>query len=215
MKYMTRLPATLTYFHKPITALCGHGANIIWPKRCEWLNYEGEIVIVIDQTTAHKGTCQKMSREQLDRGVVKFVWRHNLRELGAIAQMESIATRLIGMRLMNNDLATGVNSRLHWMTQLDESMMPTAQPNSKPRSEEISEDVFRRAERIASRLVSTRRIKNRAIKATKTLTIHEIRIIIHRVSQVYNIDEFQNQQLRYSDANALESYTSVWIIIVY
>lgn len=46
-EYMTKLPATPTYFHKPITALCGHGANVVRPKRCEWLNYEGEIAIVI------------------------------------------------------------------------------------------------------------------------------------------------------------------------
>ena len=46
-EYMTKLPATPTYFHKPITALCGHKANIVRPKRCEWLNYEGEIAIVI------------------------------------------------------------------------------------------------------------------------------------------------------------------------
>ena len=46
-EYMTKLPATPTYFHKPVTALCGHGASIVRPKRCEWLNYEGEIAIVI------------------------------------------------------------------------------------------------------------------------------------------------------------------------
>ncbi len=46
-EFMTKLPATPTYFHKPVTALCGHGAEIVRPKRCKWLNYEGEIAIVI------------------------------------------------------------------------------------------------------------------------------------------------------------------------
>ncbi len=46
-EFMTRLPANPTYFHKPVTALCGHKANVVRPKRCEWLNYEGEIAIVI------------------------------------------------------------------------------------------------------------------------------------------------------------------------
>lgn len=46
-EYMTKLPATPTYFHKPITALCGHMANVVRPKRCKWLNYEGEIAIVM------------------------------------------------------------------------------------------------------------------------------------------------------------------------
>ena len=46
-EFMTKLPSAPTYFHKPITALCGHGAGIVRPERCNWLNYEGEIAIVI------------------------------------------------------------------------------------------------------------------------------------------------------------------------
>lgn len=46
-EYMTKLPKTPTYFHKPVTALSGHKADVVRPKRCEWLNYEGEIAIVI------------------------------------------------------------------------------------------------------------------------------------------------------------------------
>ena len=46
-EYMTKLPATPTYFHKPVTSLCGHGAEVVRPKGCQWLNYEGEIAIVI------------------------------------------------------------------------------------------------------------------------------------------------------------------------
>jgi 5-oxopent-3-ene-1,2,5-tricarboxylate decarboxylase/2-hydroxyhepta-2,4-diene-1,7-dioate isomerase len=49
-EFMTKLPAAPTYFHKPITALCGHGANVVRPDGCEWLNYEGEIAIVIGRT---------------------------------------------------------------------------------------------------------------------------------------------------------------------
>ncbi len=46
-EYMTRLPATPTYFQKPVSALSGHGADVVRPERCNWLNYEGEIAIVI------------------------------------------------------------------------------------------------------------------------------------------------------------------------
>jgi 5-oxopent-3-ene-1,2,5-tricarboxylate decarboxylase/2-hydroxyhepta-2,4-diene-1,7-dioate isomerase len=46
-EYMTKLPKTPTYFHKPVTALSAHKADVVRPKRCEWLNYEGEIAIVI------------------------------------------------------------------------------------------------------------------------------------------------------------------------
>ena len=49
-EFMTRLPAAPTYFHKPVSALCGHGAEVVRPEGCEWLNYEGEIAIVIGRT---------------------------------------------------------------------------------------------------------------------------------------------------------------------
>ena len=49
-EFMTKLPAAPTYFHKPITALCGHGADVVRPAGCEWLNYEGEIAIIMGRT---------------------------------------------------------------------------------------------------------------------------------------------------------------------
>ncbi|MEI8056363.1 MAG: fumarylacetoacetate hydrolase family protein [Actinomycetes bacterium] len=49
-EFMTRLPAAPTYFHKPITALNSHGGAVVRPQGCKWLNYEGEIVIVIGRT---------------------------------------------------------------------------------------------------------------------------------------------------------------------
>ncbi len=49
-EFMTKLPPAPTYFHKPVTALTGHGADVVRPEGCEWLNYEGEIAIVIGKT---------------------------------------------------------------------------------------------------------------------------------------------------------------------
>jgi 5-oxopent-3-ene-1,2,5-tricarboxylate decarboxylase/2-hydroxyhepta-2,4-diene-1,7-dioate isomerase len=49
-EFMTKLPAAPTYFHKPITALNSHNGAIVRPQGCRWLNYEGEIVIVIGKT---------------------------------------------------------------------------------------------------------------------------------------------------------------------
>lgn len=46
-EFMTALPAAPTYFHKPITALNSHNGDVVRPEGCKWLNYEGEIVIVI------------------------------------------------------------------------------------------------------------------------------------------------------------------------
>ncbi len=49
-EFMAKLPPAPTYFHKPITALNAHGADVVRPDRCKWLNYEGEIAIVIGRT---------------------------------------------------------------------------------------------------------------------------------------------------------------------
>jgi len=49
-EFMTKLPAAPTYFHKPITAPNSHLGSIVRPQGCKWLNYEGEIVIVIGKT---------------------------------------------------------------------------------------------------------------------------------------------------------------------
>jgi 5-oxopent-3-ene-1,2,5-tricarboxylate decarboxylase/2-hydroxyhepta-2,4-diene-1,7-dioate isomerase len=47
------LGAAPTYFHKPVTALNGHGGEIVRPPRCRFLNYEGEIGIVIGERCKH------------------------------------------------------------------------------------------------------------------------------------------------------------------
>jgi len=47
------MPATPTYFHKPISALNAHGGDVVRPPRCRYLNYEGEIAIVIGRETFH------------------------------------------------------------------------------------------------------------------------------------------------------------------
>ena len=57
-EFMTKLPAAPTYFHKPVTALNSHGGDIVRPAGCQWLNYEGEIVIVIGKT------CRNVSPEE-------------------------------------------------------------------------------------------------------------------------------------------------------
>ena len=57
-EYMTKLPATPTYFQKPVTALSGHKAEVVRPDRCQWLNYEGEIAIIIGKH------CRNISQQQ-------------------------------------------------------------------------------------------------------------------------------------------------------
>ena len=52
-EFMTKLPPAPTYFHKPTTALNSHGGDVVRPERCEYLNYEGEIAIVIGQVCSN------------------------------------------------------------------------------------------------------------------------------------------------------------------
>jgi 5-oxopent-3-ene-1,2,5-tricarboxylate decarboxylase/2-hydroxyhepta-2,4-diene-1,7-dioate isomerase len=47
---MTSLPPAPTYFHKPVSALSSHHSAVVRPEGCNWLNYEGEIAIVIGRT---------------------------------------------------------------------------------------------------------------------------------------------------------------------
>jgi 5-oxopent-3-ene-1,2,5-tricarboxylate decarboxylase/2-hydroxyhepta-2,4-diene-1,7-dioate isomerase len=47
---MTTLPPAPTYFHKPVSALNAHDSAVVRPQGCKWLNYEGEIGIVIGRT---------------------------------------------------------------------------------------------------------------------------------------------------------------------
>ena len=49
-EFGTRLPAAPTYFHKPTTSLNAHKGAVVRPERCKWLNYEGEVAIVIGRT---------------------------------------------------------------------------------------------------------------------------------------------------------------------
>jgi len=57
-EFMTKLPSAPTYFQKPVTALNTHKGDVVRPEGCKWLNFEGEIVIVIGRT------CRNVSPEQ-------------------------------------------------------------------------------------------------------------------------------------------------------
>ena len=49
-EFGTALPPAPTYFHKPTSALNAHRGAVVRPERCKWLNYEGEVAIVIGRT---------------------------------------------------------------------------------------------------------------------------------------------------------------------
>ena len=49
-EFMTKLPSAPTYFHKPTTSLNSHRGDVVRPERCKYLNFEGEIAVVIGET---------------------------------------------------------------------------------------------------------------------------------------------------------------------
>jgi 5-oxopent-3-ene-1,2,5-tricarboxylate decarboxylase/2-hydroxyhepta-2,4-diene-1,7-dioate isomerase len=52
-EFQARLAAAPTYFMKPVSALNAHGGDVVRPPRCRYLNYEGEIAIVIGRRALH------------------------------------------------------------------------------------------------------------------------------------------------------------------
>jgi 5-oxopent-3-ene-1,2,5-tricarboxylate decarboxylase/2-hydroxyhepta-2,4-diene-1,7-dioate isomerase len=65
-EFQSRPPVTPTYFHKPTSALNAHGGVVIRPEGCQWLNYEGEIAIVIGQA------CRNVSPQDAGRYVLGY-----------------------------------------------------------------------------------------------------------------------------------------------
>jgi 5-oxopent-3-ene-1,2,5-tricarboxylate decarboxylase/2-hydroxyhepta-2,4-diene-1,7-dioate isomerase len=57
-EFLATLPSAPTYFHKPVSALNAHGGDVVRPPRCRFLNYEGEIAIVIGRECRHIGPDQ-------------------------------------------------------------------------------------------------------------------------------------------------------------
>jgi 5-oxopent-3-ene-1,2,5-tricarboxylate decarboxylase/2-hydroxyhepta-2,4-diene-1,7-dioate isomerase len=54
-EFRAKLPPAPTYFHKPVSALNSHGGAVVRPEGCRWLNYEGEVAIVIGRTCRNIG----------------------------------------------------------------------------------------------------------------------------------------------------------------
>ena len=48
-EFQIELTPTPTYFQKPTSSLNSHRGQVVRPERCKWLNYEGEVVIIIGE----------------------------------------------------------------------------------------------------------------------------------------------------------------------
>jgi len=49
-EFRVSLPPAPTYFHKPTSSLNAHGGAVVRPPGCRYLNYEGEVAIVVGRT---------------------------------------------------------------------------------------------------------------------------------------------------------------------
>ena len=65
-EFQARLPAAPTYFSKPVSALVAHGGAVIRPANCKYLNYEGEVAIVIGRT------CRGIDRSQAGQHIAGY-----------------------------------------------------------------------------------------------------------------------------------------------
>ena len=65
-EFMAKLPPAPTYFHKPVSSLNGHRGAVVRPDRCQWLNYEGEIAIVIGRT------CRNVTRDEAAKYIAGY-----------------------------------------------------------------------------------------------------------------------------------------------
>ena len=57
-EFGTTLPSAPTYFHKPTSSLNSHGGAVVRPQRCKWLNYEGEVAIVLGRSCRNVSPAQ-------------------------------------------------------------------------------------------------------------------------------------------------------------
>jgi 2-keto-4-pentenoate hydratase/2-oxohepta-3-ene-1,7-dioic acid hydratase in catechol pathway len=57
-EFQATLPPAPTYFHKPTSALNAHWGDVVRPDGCQYLNYEGEIAIVIGRTCRNVAPAQ-------------------------------------------------------------------------------------------------------------------------------------------------------------
>jgi 5-oxopent-3-ene-1,2,5-tricarboxylate decarboxylase / 2-hydroxyhepta-2,4-diene-1,7-dioate isomerase len=65
-EFQVELGPAPTFFHKPTTSLNAHGGEVVRPPRCRYLNYEGEIAIVIGER------CKQIAPEEADDHILGY-----------------------------------------------------------------------------------------------------------------------------------------------
>lgn len=65
-EFMATIGSAPTFFHKPVSSLNAHRGHVVRPRGCRWLNYEGEIAIVIGSV------CRNVAPEDVGRYVAGY-----------------------------------------------------------------------------------------------------------------------------------------------
>ena len=85
-EFQIALSSTPTYFHKPTSSLNSHRGHVVRPIGCKWLNYEGEVAIVIGRT------CRNVSPTQAGEHIRGYTIAndfglHDFRDTDAVSML--------------------------------------------------------------------------------------------------------------------------------
>ena len=94
------------YYHQYVTHSAGEYVN-------EQAHINGIESFWAMLKRAQKGTFHKFSVKHLDKYVLEFSGRHNIRELDTIDQMERVVRNMAGKRLEYKELVCGIDGRLN------------------------------------------------------------------------------------------------------
>ena len=122
---------TPTYFMKPVTALNGHGGEIVKPADCEYLNYEGEFAVVIGKvcrnvTPDEAWDCIAGFAPALDMGLQNFRDTDQgsmLRVKGADGMLPIGPGIVRGVDILQQTLRTFRNGRLVQEARIGDEMI--------------------------------------------------------------------------------------------
>jgi 2-keto-4-pentenoate hydratase/2-oxohepta-3-ene-1,7-dioic acid hydratase in catechol pathway len=127
-EFHAKLGAAPTYFHKPVSALNHHEGDVVRPPRCRYLNYEGEIAIVIGERTFHVSPQEAESRI-LGFTVANDYGLHDFRDTdaGSMLRVKGSDTLcplgpglVTGWEFRGKDIETRVNGEIRQAGNTDE-----------------------------------------------------------------------------------------------
>lgn len=122
------LPSSPTYFQKPPSSLNAHCGAVVRPRGCKWLNYEGEIAIVIGRTARNISPDQS-GEHILGYTIANDFGLHDFRDTdaGSMLRVKGSDTLcplgpglVTGWNFHGKDILTRVNGKIRQQGNTDE-----------------------------------------------------------------------------------------------